>query len=381
MSFVINLNNITNNLSLINVKNKSIIYVRSSTKNQNNLQTNSASLEMQIFTCKKFAEKNNIDIVSIEQEVCSARKGLNQKILHHIINNNNNIILIVFDISRFSRSIFDGTDLLKKCLDNNISLYSVKDNLIIRDMKDIQNFSNLLFNSQAESDAISNRVLESIKFRRSLGAYFGKDKYGYTIVTENNIKKLIPNKNELNVIQLILKLKYGSNLKLINDLVKTITNKKSKIELTEIVMFGNFNNRNIAYFLNQNNILNRTTVWVEKDIQKIINQNIDYINKKYDVTEQLIMELIKISHSKDNAKIVRTVNLLFLEINEYKLCEVLEYYGKKYFSISNFLNKHNVNFRVWSDSDIQSYVSDIFISNNNVEIKKINKKQKLDRTI
>jgi DNA invertase Pin-like site-specific DNA recombinase len=174
-----NINSLTNNMSSVNIKNRSIIYVRSSTQQQNNVYTNSESLNMQIFSCENFAKENNLDIISIEKEICSARKGSNQKVLENIIENNNNINLMVFDISRFSRNIFDGTHMLKQCLDKGITLYSVKDNLFVKDLKDIQSFTNLLISAQAESDAISHRVQQSIQYRRSLGAYFGKEKFGY----------------------------------------------------------------------------------------------------------------------------------------------------------------------------------------------------------
>jgi DNA invertase Pin-like site-specific DNA recombinase len=353
-----NINSIINNISSVTIKNRSIIYVRSSTKNQNNEYNNSASLEMQIFSCENFAKQNNLDIISIEKEICSARKGSNQKVLKSIIENNNNINLMVFDISRFSRNHFDGTKMLKHCLEKGITIYSVKDNLFVKDLRDIQSFTNLLISAQAESDAISHRVLQSIEYRKSLGAYFGKEKFGYSIIKENNIKKLVPLLDEIQVINLIQKLYYGCQKCEIEDLLLTINKQKTKIKIPDILLYGNYSSADVAYFLNLHSIFKRGEQWTTYTINKVINQNVKYINKKYNLTDNLIDELITIISNKstsDISKNVRTINQLFLEINGYKLTEKLETYKtfKTRWDIMNFLNKYHVNFRVWTIDDIE----------------------------
>ena len=352
------INTVINNFTNVNIKNRSIIYVRSSTKNQNNIYTNSASLDMQIFSCENFAKGNDLDIISIEKEICSARKASNQKVLQNIINNNNNINLMFFDISRFSRNIFDGTNMLRQCLERGITLYSVKDNLFVKDLRDIQSFTNLLISAQAESDAISHRVSQSIEYRRSLGAYFGKEKFGYSIIKENNIKKLIPLINELTVINLIQKLYYGCQKSEIENLLLAINKQKIKIKITDVLLYGNYTSADISYFLNLHIIYKRGELWTTDTINKVINQNVGYINKKYDLTDNLINELKTIickKNTSDISKNVRTINQLFLEINGYKLTEKLETFKtfKTRWDIIMFLNNYNVNFRTWVDNDIE----------------------------
>ena len=61
-------------------------------------------------------------------------------------------------------------------------------------------FAVLQISAQAESDAISHRVQQSIQYRKSLGAYFGRKKFGFNIISDNNIKKLVPVAAELQVI-------------------------------------------------------------------------------------------------------------------------------------------------------------------------------------
>lgn len=362
-----NINSLTNTMASINIVNKSIIYVRSSTKGQNNIYTNSASLEMQIFSCEKFAKENKLDISGIEKEICSARKGSNQKVLENIIKNNNNINLLVFDISRFSRNIFDGTNMLGQCLNKCITLYSVKDELFIKDLKDMRSFTNLLISAQAESDAISHRVKQSILYRKSLGAYFGRQKFGYNIINDNNIKKLVPVAEEFQVINLIQKLYYGCKSSEIKLLLSIINKQTLKIEISNIILYGNYNSADIAYFLNFHNIYKGSDPWTSISISKVINQNSEYINKKYNLVDNFINEL-KIIIYKNNildiSKNIRTINQLFLEINGYKLTEKLERYKllKTKSDIKCFLNTYIVNFRTWLIDDIGELENDKPIS-------------------
>jgi len=248
--------------------------------------------------------------------------------------------------------------MLKHCLEKGITIYSVKDNLFVKDLRDIQSFTNLLISAQAESDAISHRVLQSIEYRKSLGAYFGKEKFGYSIIKENNIKKLVPLLDEIQVINLIQKLYYGCQKCEIENLLLTINKQKTKIKIPDILLYGNYSSADVAYFLNLHRIFKRGEQWTTYTINKVINQNVKYINKKYNLTDNLNDELITIISNKntsDISKNVRTINQLFLEINGYKLTEKLETYKtfKTRWDIMNFLNKYHVNFRVWTIDDIE----------------------------
>lgn len=345
------MNNIINDKSLIILKSKAIIYARSSTKKQNDLMTNSHSLEIQTSNCIKFCFENNINIDKIETEIISARNSKKQKILLNIINTNKNILLIVFDISRFSRNIFDGMNMLHKCIDNNITLYLLKDNMYIRDLNDITRFNNLLLNAHAESDAISFRIKKSIEFRKSNGIFFGKRKFGYDIITENNKKKLKINENEQKIIELILILKYGGFKIKINNLIMFLTNDKLKIEMDNVILFGNYENIDIVYFLNLHNITYKNKVWTCAILNNIINLNNDEITKKEELTENFLDEFL-INYRHNNT----TLKELFFKINGYHLeskslidCKKLKENKLK------FLNDNNLNFRLWSEKDIESY--------------------------
>jgi len=345
------MNNIINSISTIKINKTAIIYARSSTEKQNNLMTNSHSLEIQTSNCVKFCIENNINIIKIETEIISARTCKKQNILLNIINTNNNILLVVFDISRFSRNIFDGMNMLRNCIDNKITLYLLKENIYIQDLNDITRFNNLLSNAHAESDAISFRVKKSIEFRKSNGIFLGKRKFGYDVIVENKNKKLKINDNEQKVIELILILKYGGLKNKINDLILFLTNNKLKIEMDNIILFGYYENADITDILNLHNINYKGEIWTTKIVNNVIKLNNDDYKKKEELTIEFLDEFL-IKHKYN----VNTLKQLFFEINGYHLpsnslnksCLLRENKLK-------FLNDYNLHFKLWNNKDIEIY--------------------------
>ena len=103
----------------------SIIYCRSSTLKQN--QGNHMSIETQLFYCKNYCEENKLNITNCESEICRAVSITNQRKLLKIVNSNRNINIIIYDASRFSRNVYDGINLLRKCKNKNIVIHIVKD--------------------------------------------------------------------------------------------------------------------------------------------------------------------------------------------------------------------------------------------------------------
>ena len=149
------------------------------------------------------------------------------------------------------------------------------------------------------------------------------------------------------------KLYYGcksSEIKLLLSIIK--------IEISNIILYGNYNSADVAYFLNYHNIYKGSDQWTSISINKVINQNCEYINKKYNLVDNFINELkiiIYKNNISDISKNVRTINQLFLEINGYKLTEKLEKYKllKTKWDIKCFLNTYIVNFRTWVIDDIE----------------------------
>lgn len=346
------MDNIISQFESLNIIKTGIIYSRSSSKKQNDYLTNSNSLETQISSCVKHCINENINILKIEKEIVSARNGDKQKILLDIINSNKNILLIIFDISRFSRNIFDGMDMLKKCIDKKIIIYSLKDNFYVKDFNDITKFNNILSNAHAhaESDAISFRVKKSIEFRKSKGEFLGKRRFGYDVVKEDNKKKLKVNNQEQNIIELILKLKYGGLKKDIINLISFLPEFRSIIvsKLDDVILFGNYENSDIALFFNENNILNKGYIWTSKSIDKLCELEFEKIDIRDEKTDELLTELFSLNFDK------KLIKKLFFEINGYdislnKLSKCNNFDNKM-----KFLNDNYLNFQVWNNDSVKN---------------------------
>lgn len=353
-----------NNMVNMDITSSSIIYTRCSTPNQNNPQYNSSSIDSQLFMCTEFCKDNNFKILDHKTEICSGRHSKNQKVLLNLINNNSKINLIIFDISRFSRNIIDGMKMIEECLKNNIIIYSVKDNIIVKDNKQLNQFTISLMNAQNESDAISFRVSQSIKYRKSLGGHIGKDYYGYNLIKENNIKKLIINNEEQVVVQLILRLKYGSTYNEVNKLCNLINKSDIKIlDKKSLILYGNYENSDIAFILNKNNILRRGVLWTSNNIQQVITKYPEYITKKESILNSLFDEFSKLIENDKNINkdhVIRSINILCEQINGYPLNNIDGYNKlkkmKDRYDILSYLNSNFVNFKCWNIEDTYDYI-------------------------
>jgi DNA invertase Pin-like site-specific DNA recombinase len=354
------------NINSINISIPTIIYIRSSTKKQNDITTNAASADTQSYTCVDYCKKNNFKIDFIKQETCSARNNNNQKELLKIIENYNNINLVLFDISRFSRNILDGIKMVETCFKNNITIYFVKENMKVKDKKDLPLFTTNLINAHNESDTISYRVTESIKYRKNIGTYIGNTKYGFTKIKKDGICEIIENEKEQLIIKIILKLKFGG---LISDLdylsIKLINKPLEKIyrdiNTENKIFYGEYGNTSIAYLLNYNDIKYKGSYWKPSNISNIINNNIMEQDKIETILDDVFLEFSKLLITSEDRKTISN-NILnkLSEINGYKIEENDKYNiinCKSILDIVNILNLHTVNFRIWSQSDIHKYIT------------------------
>lgn len=254
------------------ITKNAIIYCRSSSLKQN--QYNHNSLEMQTFICREYCHKNQINVISLVTEICSATSIANQKKLLNIINTHSNINLIIYDASRFSRNILEGIQLLNDCKNKNINIHNVKDNYTTNNYQGYLNFIDGIKNAEAESKLIGERIKSSIEHRRRLGEDFGNPPYGYKREKINNINKIIEYESEQNIIELGKKLYYGCTLIEANIYMKKITGNNIKSLFTEPcnkIEYGNFSYSMLAEFFNQNNIKYRNDeLWTTSRISNII---------------------------------------------------------------------------------------------------------------
>ena len=266
------LNDINKLFEKCSVTQNAIIYCRSSTISQNNF--NHCSIDTQVFNCRQYCNQNKFKVINMTSEICSAVKSANQKELQKLIDNFKNIHLIVYDASRFSRNILEGVILLNKCREKNIIIHNVKDNYFTEKHQGYCNFIDGIKNGETESRLISDRIKSSIKYRKSLGADFGRPPFGFKTDRIDGIIKFIKSEIETNIINFSRNLYYGCTLAEANNQMMIITGNKIQTLFTEKckkIEYGNFTFTMIAEFLNQHGIRNRTRNWTGSSVSIIIN--------------------------------------------------------------------------------------------------------------
>lgn len=266
------INDLAGLIKKCDITKNAIIYCRSSTQKQNEYNHN--SIEMQTFICRQYCFTNDLNVVSLITEICSARKISNQKKLLEIINKNSNINLIIYDASRFSRSILEGVHILNECKNKNIFIHNVKDNYSTDKYQGYLNFVDGIKNSELESKTLSDRIKSSIEHRQNLGEDFGNPSYGYKKEKMNGVNKFIENENEQLIIEFATKLYYGCSLIEADKLMNVLTGEKIKSLFTEPckkIEYGNFTYNMIAEFFNENNIKYRNNkIWTGSQISNIV---------------------------------------------------------------------------------------------------------------
>ena len=85
---------------------KSLLYTRVSTSSQGD-----DSLNFQYQLCLNYINENGILLSESFSEIGSAYNG-NQKILNSLLTNNSNCYLYIWNISRFSRNISKGLEMM-----------------------------------------------------------------------------------------------------------------------------------------------------------------------------------------------------------------------------------------------------------------------------
>jgi DNA invertase Pin-like site-specific DNA recombinase len=331
--------------------NRAIIYLRCSTPKQNSYNT-------QLYNCTNYCNNNNFTIVDTIKETISATNLNKQPKLLNIINNNNNLNLIVYDISRLSRNVVHGNEILTKCKDNNIIIHSVNNYLNTNNIYGIRNFQRELIETQFESNLISSRVKSNIEHKKSLGYSVGRIPYGYS--KNPDTQCLVPNKKEQNIINLILNLKYGSTFDNVNKLVNEINNENIKL-LSEsefkIILYGNLTHKDIVKILEENNIsYKNNTEWSDNIITNIINNNSTYNSYNEELSKQIIYNLY---FGLD----LNSINDIYYKINKNNITIPMSNLEKCELDINYInllLNNYYLNYRIWNSTYVQEAIDSFF---------------------
>ena len=250
---------------------QNILYTRVSTNNQG-----PDSLSVQNEICKNFLTSQNLTINSTFQEIGSAFNG-NQKILNFIINKNYNCNLYLLNVSRFSRNIKIGMEMLELAAKRKINIYFIEEGLNSGNKHHHHQIRMKLLESQNESETISNRQINLNKTRVAKGWKFGVAKFGKKSELISGIRKFKCNEKEKRILDFILQARDGISCKSLNTKLKKIKPDADVISFydkdgeTRINYFdkrSTLSFREIADLLNDYDIKKRGRIWTANSVSK-----------------------------------------------------------------------------------------------------------------
>jgi DNA invertase Pin-like site-specific DNA recombinase len=215
------------------------IYCRLSYSSKNK---HSYSLNTQKDQCETYCNNNNIAVKGIVSEVKSSRNMENYNKLDEIVDKMvEGDILIISNVSRFSRNMSKGLQLLDKIYAKRAKIYSVEENISYDTCHDKYSFREHLNLAEREGDIISNRISLSINYLKKHGHTFGIPQFGYETYFNGAVRKLRRNYTEY---QIVVKIR------------NMVNNEKKSFD-------------EIANNLNESNILNRNRKWITSSVKRV----------------------------------------------------------------------------------------------------------------
>jgi DNA invertase Pin-like site-specific DNA recombinase len=177
-----------------NIANQTYGYLRVSTTKQ--------ELENNRMDILKYANDRKLGNVEFYEETVSGRKDWKKRKLFDLYEKlNEGDTLIMSEVSRISRSMFDSIEFLALCKRKKVNVYSLVEDI----PKDCDAMSQLIcalnsWKSESERNMISFRTKQALKFKKEQGVILGRKlgscklegKNGIdTDKNKNDIKKLI----------------------------------------------------------------------------------------------------------------------------------------------------------------------------------------------
>ncbi|REC32985.1 hypothetical protein CF160_11330 [Enterococcus pseudoavium] len=179
-------------------------YARTSSTNQ----IDNYSLPGQDDSIRDFCENRNFNLLEIIHDEARSGKSLEregmQRILNEIIEEQDIYAIVVFKLSRLSRSMYDVVNIQKTLEEKNIKLFVIEENLNTETIE-----GRLLFNiigsfSQYEGENTVALSRKGMTKRAELGFHNGNRVLGYDhFVDENGQKLLKVNQEEAKIIRQI----------------------------------------------------------------------------------------------------------------------------------------------------------------------------------
>ncbi len=255
---------------------KSLLYTRVSTSSQGD---NSLNFQHQL--CLNYINDNGILLSESFSEIGSAYNG-NQKILNSLLTNNNNCNLYIWNISRFSRNISKGVEMMEKANKNKINIHFIEENLDSSNILHLHQIRVKISEAQLESETLSSRLNNRNSQLRKEGWSFGKPVFGKKISKQNGKRKFSKCNDEKKVIDFIIQARNGTSCRQLNKKLKLIDPKAPVINFydkdgeTKISYFNEsetltFNE--IADLLNDYDIKKRGKYWSSSSVNDVYKKN------------------------------------------------------------------------------------------------------------
>lgn len=177
------------------------IYIRISSKGQNNPEFGRVGMDTQNGTILDFCKANNLYVKSCVTEIGSAyhtKTPLLDKLIDQI---KKSVPILVYSFSRFSRNVEDCKKKIKAIHEKNSWVWSVTDKMTSKDSA----FINLVKAAENESRLLGRRMIDSYSRVIAQGGFTGRKKpFGYNIIRDHNgIRILKENSLEQKIIKKI----------------------------------------------------------------------------------------------------------------------------------------------------------------------------------
>jgi DNA invertase Pin-like site-specific DNA recombinase len=260
------------------LKRRAYIYCRTSRRNAER----EVSLHDQEQYCLDYAKKNKINIIGIYRDNGVSAKNIdNQYSLNYLCDKiKEKECILVYDVSRFSRSITQAIQVLENLRNNaGAIVHACHDGLTWNDTATSRAcFRINLSNAQLHSEVISEKVKSAIEFRRTRGDHIGYVPYGYSSCMVNGVRQLIENNKERKIINAVLSYankiytdkKKNGDLDDVKKMLMTIDiNKKIKRDKKSPMILKPQDYRSITAVINKRNKNRRNKPFTWASIRKI----------------------------------------------------------------------------------------------------------------
>lgn len=142
------------------------------------VSTDKQTVENQRAEIENFAQNKGMIVQQWVEEVVSGTKKASERLLGDLIDKvSAGDIIIVSELSRIGRKLMDIMDILKKLMDKNVKMFTVKENYELGDSISSKVLAFAFgLSAEIERNLISQRTKEALSRRKALGHRLGRPK-------------------------------------------------------------------------------------------------------------------------------------------------------------------------------------------------------------